>query len=630
MIKVLYNIDKNKVILKLFSIDNHFKEIVEILRRYNYQYNKIDRQWLGSAISFNNMKLDILEYGIEFDIHNYVQKLIDDHSVIPINVKKFRSYFDENLLKYKPLIGKHPYEDYQKDDIKLMTSYNRFVCANEQGTGKSLYISYIISNLFQLNKINKAVVLIPPDGLINLKREIIKFCRNIVEDDFFIATRFNKEIFERDYKILLCTYSTWLVLNNYFFEKSLIGKKKRVDGKLIPLEKKDIKKRRPDKMEKQIIPFNKYWGEDNKLLILDESHSISNYKSKISHYVNLYKELFEYRYEFTGTIADKWEKYYTQMNLLDSSFFPQSYNEFLNDIAFLGNKYNSMVVTKYKDEVISKMVKRIEPYIIRRKINDVLDLPPHEIVKNYIEINPLQKQIYRKVVDYALRKISEIRGEITVNSIINKFPYIIQICDNPCLIQDKFCNDTDEEQDINRLLNKWKFEDHPNFEVIDYLLNQYIKEEQRKVILWSIHPKTIDQLVDYYKKYNPLFIHGQMIDKSNEYRTDIIDKFKQNSDCHLLIASSLVVQRSVTITEATRQIMFDRSFDFTVHDQNKKRIYRHGSKEKVFSHILLIENTLHILQDAILEQKYNVTNLLNGEKYLTGSQIRDLFEGKNL
>ena len=62
-------------------------------------------------------------------------------------------------------------------------------------------------------------------------------------------------------------------------------------------------------------------------------------------------------------------------------------------------------------------------------------------------------------------------------------------------------------------------------------MDKYINEEKQKVILFSYHPNTIEDLKEHYKKYSPLIIHGQIEitgdNKDREEEKDsIINLFK--------------------------------------------------------------------------------------------------------
>jgi SNF2 family DNA or RNA helicase len=639
MIKILFNKDIKKVIIKNFSQSRElFEQTKDLLTKYGCTYNKKNNHYRCSPYIYDDLIIELKDID-EVEVHPFVIKLIEEAKITELEIKKVRPDFDSTLLKYLPLKGKHPYENYQIEDIKQVTSYNRHGCFWHMGTGKSFCVSYILTFLFKYNKIDRAIILAPPDGLTNIMLEILKFNNNMfTEHDFFIASRFNKEIFERtDYKILLCTYSTWLVLQKHFYIKSESKKKKRHNHKLVPITLEEIKADMPKCFETQTIDFNKHWGtNNNKLIMLDESHLIANPNSKISKYLHLYKNLFEYRYEFSGTPFDKYEKLYSQIKFLDDNLLPKTYNQWLMKIAICGNRFNTHAITKYKPDQVDKFLNYISPYVVRRG-KEVLDLPEHIMKKNYVEMNDLQLKIYHMLIDMEMYNQDQKYHEIDFGRVFNSFPYLIQACDNPCLLQNKLENKYNYRyfDELINAIKLWKFEDHPKLEVTDYLIDKYIKEENRKMILWSYHPQTIDQLTAYYnKKYHPLHIHGQMKGVSANNHMQVIDdtvqQFKTDPDRHLLIASSTVLQRAKTITEATRQIYFDRPFKFIEFNQSSSRIYRAGTTEPVITNILIFRNSLDIHVDDIIEQKTEIDKVLIQKKYLTVDEIKSVFEGKQL
>jgi SNF2 family DNA or RNA helicase len=196
------------------------------------------------------------------------------------------------------------------------------------------------------------------------------------------------------------------------------------------------------------------------------------------------------------------------------------------------------------------------------------------------------------------------------------------------LKKDKTVTSKDKKDNLELILSKWQFKDNSKLEVCNSLLHKYLEEENRKVILWSGHPYVIESLKTYFAKYNPLIIHGEMKfkDKTKE-RDDILELFKKSPEHNLLIASYLVLKTAVNITEATRSIYFDKSYDFIPYSQSSRRNYRIGSKETVIETSLILEDTLEVVQDYRLKQKANLNNILLRRDSLSKEEWKSLFLG---
>lgn len=564
---------------------------------------------------------------------------------MPENLIPFKN---KNLDIYKPLVKYKPYRAIKeinylgvKESQCITTSYEKGLYLTDSFivTHNSFYISYMMSYLLNNSNISKAFIVVPFDGMINLKKEILKFSKVFKEDDFLLITSDNKEeMFKlNDYKVLMMTYSAVKTVSDFFYiEKYLKNKKKRENGKLIPLTKRDIRNRIPKKYTKPTIPFSEWIGENNKALyMLDESHLIANPNSITSHFVNLYEHFFYYKYIFTGTPADKYEKYYSQMKFLDETLINnQTYKDFKLSIAQM-DEFGSSIV-EYKEDKVNKFIERISPYTTMRLAKDVLDLPENYIKKSYINMNEKMKAIYQGLTTLTLYKISKENEGLDIKKIFNKFPYLIQAIDNPCLLKDKLVAEDDTfefVENLNNHLKKWKFSDHPKLDLTNYWLNKYIKEEGRKVILWEVHPYTINQLAEYYKKYNPIILHGEISEYKKDrigYRQSLVDQFKKDDKIKLFIASLNVLNKSVTMTEATRQIYFVRNFEYIKFNQSLFRIHRYGTTEEVITHIPLIDNSIELHLDKILDGKDDTNKILATKKYLTKNELRDIFEGKGL
>jgi SNF2 family DNA or RNA helicase len=223
-------------------------------------------------------------------------------------------------------------------------------------------------------------------------------------------------------------------------------------------------------------------------------------------------------------------------------------------------------------------------------------------------------------------------GRLNTREMYLNFPRISLCLDNPCILKGKI--DPQKEPEFYSMVEKWKFEDHSKLEVVTSLLEKFIDTEGKKTILWSGHPMSIKQLGEYYKKYNPILIHGEIeIPKGvtrDEYRDGLIEKFKKQKKHKLLIASYRMIARAVNIVEAPRAICFDRPWDFEIWDQMSKRNHRIGTTERVLMRPIVFENTIEERQDRVLENRERLDKDLFKYDSLSKDQWESIFEGKEL
>ncbi len=374
------------------------------------------------------------------------------------------------------------------------------------------------------------------------------------------------------------------------------------------------------------------WGKE-RAIILDESHSIKNIKARQSKVLHLHKDYFRFRYLLTGTpYPNGVENLYSQIKFMDSNLIPENYYEWLPKIANLGNKFSEYAINSYKTEEVDKFLERVKPWILREFTEGNIELPDQYIKKIYVGLNDKQFEIYRSFIKFILVNSKKDKGRIVMKEIYKKFPFVMLAIDNPCLLKGK--EELEDDPKLSKLLKSWKFEDHSKLEACSSLLEKYVKEQNKKVIIWTGHPLTNKQLSSYYKKYNPISIHGELeVPKDlskNEYRDQLLEKFKKDSDHKVLIASFQMLSSAVNITEAPRAINFDRSWSYLHWAQLIKRNHRIGSKENVIINPLIMEKTVEEKQDRVLEKRENLDQELLNKDSLTKKEWEDLFEGKEI
>lgn len=619
MINILFSRERNRIEINFNG--PRFYEILDFVSEEFLSYKKKYRIWTGSIRKIRRLIPDFKELD-DVNIDNNVLKLFEEN-LNKKETKYVRRKFQPELLNFTPWKGKHPNENYQIEDIKQGIRQNRLYLAHEQGLGKTVILIGIINHLYG-KEFDRIMIVCPLIGIINWKKEILKFSNLFTEDDIFTADRFNRRPFEHDPKIIILSYTTFRLLSDDYYKlTNPKGKSK--------------------KYQKPTIPFD-LWGS-KRCIILDEAQNIRNKTARQTHIILLHRNYFDYRYEASGTPDPNGiEGYWTQMEFLDEGIINNDYYDWLREVAHLGNKYSKYVVTGYKYDKVAKFIKSTRSHVIRRLSKDHLDLPELYIKKIYVKLSKKQGILYKHVCNYVLLKVIEQEDEKLRRSekvfhetrrMIEKFPYIFQALDNPCLLAGKI--DKKKSPVLYNLIEKWKFEDHSKLEIIEYLLNQYIKDENRKVILWSGHPLTIDQLGNYFSKYKPFLIHGKIGVGKPEIRNEILSNFRNNKMRNLLIASYYVIKTSINLVEVTRSVYFDRPNDYEPWSQSIKRIHRIGQDDRVIINPLIFEKSInsHRLlpeqkQDGRLEFRNTLNEMLFNQEALTLKEWRNIFDGKDI
>lgn len=586
-----------------------FYETLKLLKRNFFTYIPETQLWSGSPSKVLAVLTELNDIEpVKMDRDTHLQ-LIEASKPI-LEVRKRRFILNKSLIKVPPIVGKEPNKNYQYDDLKNCLQINRKGIFWEMGLGKGWLGVNIMNQLFHAGDIDKCLILVPDEGVVNWKREIIKFSGILSEDQIFIANRFNRKPFEPHIDIVIMTYTTFLMISDDYYEL------------------KTGKKGTGRKYRNPPIPFED-WGTDGKrMIIVDESHKIKNYTTRTAKALHLHKHFFEYRYLLTGTPADKVEDYFSQIKFLDDNLLPSTKQEWLTSIANIGTKYSEYAVDSYIPEKVDEFIKHISPYIVRRETADHLELPENYISPVYVQLTGEQKEIYKLVILNFIEEQQKSGSHLNINTVMKKFQYLTFVLNNPEILKKNIDKLTDQR--LKSLIKKWNFSKHCKIPATTSLIEKYF-DENRKVILWSGHPHTIDQMALYYKKYKPFFIHGAIETDGlakNDYRDQMLESFKKSKDRNLLIASYKVLNTAVTITEATRNIYFDRSYSLTEWLQSQKRTHRIGQNEAVITNPLIFEDTLDERLDIKLRSKEDIDKKLLKRGTLSPLEWKAIFTGK--
>ena len=604
MIKIFY---EGKHPYVSFS-GNSFSDLLEVAHDCSLSFDKELKAFKGKAyqvLDFIDAVIKVEKVYVDRDILSQLRKEASDavETKFDLGIQ-----FDETLLEYPPIAP------YQIEDIKKGISQSRLAYFLDMGLGKTYIIANVIKHLWSNNKVKRIVVLSPQEGLYNFKRNMLQFASSIFKsEDIIIGSVLNRHPFESDAKMIILSYRTWLMICEDAFK-----------------EKMGHKFRKKGDSYKSVLDLSSWIEPNASMLIADESHNMKNYATKTYKWVQTHIDYFEYRYILTGTpTPNEFIEIYSQMKLLDPMAIPFSYSQYKMKIANLGNRFSAWAINGYKEEEVVKEQNRMKPWIVRRKSEDYLDLPELYIDKTYLEITPVQRRIYQKLVVQELTVLKEKQGELIPREVFQKFPYLSLALDDPILLKGKISKEANPSlyQDVE----KWNFTQSAKYEALDSLLESWVQDEHRKVVVFDFHPAIIEKLGECFDKYNPIVIHGNIHSadrkiSDSEYRATLLDEFRKKKDRHVLFASSLVLKTAVDITEANRAVYYSRNFSYLVWSQSMKRLHRIGQEERVIVKPFILDGTLNLIGDSIIDKKANLDKIVFKDN-LTLDQWQKIFGG---
>jgi SNF2 family DNA or RNA helicase len=592
--------------------NNSFTSLLDVMRKYGGKFNHNKRTLTGDNFS----KAWVFDSHLSRIICEEI-KCIEPKFVIPSWTNNQDSVQDKDFHKYRaaidPALVKAEWKgDYQRKGVLRGLSQNRLAWYYEMGLGKTLIMQTVMNHLVAWGRVNKYVILSPPEGVINVALECIRFSSfGLTWDDIFIVDPNHRNPFEYpEKKVVIMTYRSLIMLHDDAYKER---KGKRGSGVI----------------RKNYIPWEKLG--DKLCLIADEAHNIKSSKSKTWHILDKAKCFFEYRYIMTGTPAPKYAAdLWTQMRFLHEKSVASDYYSFLRTIANLGNRYSAYAVNFYYEDRVKGFLDSVDYLISREKTKGNLELPPIIYEPIRIRMPPKQEKLYRTIADSTITLIkTEESGRVTLHKLQNKYPYLFTALHDPCVMREGKIEESYLNSAIASMLRDWEITENGKYDVAKSLIERYT-DEGRKIILWSGHPKIIDSLAEHFNEFHPYKLHGGVVvnkgESVSERNTAVCSAFLSDKKSSLLIANYDCLSSAVNLIEVTRMIFWDRSFDSATYIQALKRANRIGSTEPLVVNNLIIFDSIEEFQNKEIEKRLE----FNDDLWEGGKGAGDVLDSRDI
>lgn len=615
MITLDYSNSVFKIEFKYGLDQNDIFEVKQLLQSIYVFWDKTHKKYIIKENRIDELLLWCVKYDFQIDFTDTAKIKYEEFqsSYYERETKFFRSHkFDESLLTKTTKLY-----DFQREDINWAVKRNRIYLGSDPGTGKSLQTICTLSQWYHLGLID-SVILIVRNGLsYHWIHEFLEFALLFKEDEFQIVENSNKHnIFDeyRDKKIL--------VIPNHLFADTVLSYKKD-----------KIKKKSSLRYNSPFVNIQKAWNKKSIGLVIDEAHDYKHSSSVRFQALNAHIDFFDFRIFCSATPAiNKFDNYWSQMSILDKAIIPMSENAFKISIAKeIGNEYSMYNIKQYDQRAIRNIKSNFQYNLIKRLKKDLPEMKTEQVIKPiYFQMHRYQKDLYFKIYKELLEKIEKERdenGHLRIRNIEQKFSYAIQAIDNPLLLEGKL-----ENEEINKLIKKCKFDNDPRIQYLDSHLEEVIGELDEKVIVFDTHPLTLNLLKERYKKYHPLIIHGALDlgkESKEAYRYTVQGLFNDKKSRHkLILLSSLTSSAGINLQKACHRIVvFTQGADSVAFRQLIDRTHRINSEEDTIVTIFVFDKSWDLIR---LERNLNRTQF-NDEyfnKALSENEIDILINGK--
>jgi len=292
----------------------------------------------------------------------------------------------------------------------------------------------------------------------------------------------------------------------------------------------------------------------NQLIILDEASFLKNPKAKRTKYVKMLEP--NHIFALTGTpVENKLEDAFVIGNIVYPSWM--SSREFYENYVMFGNNFGFRIITGYKN--IEGFMNRLMEIAIRRKKEDVKEMPDKAIYDRMIKLTSEQKRIEDIVLDHIERQ--------------NKSASLQQCILIPMLEDDTMLIKMSPAKSLLGIKDNIKIH-RPKVDELLYVLDEL---DDKKVVIFSRFKKMIEILYEIIEKVSP---NSCIMGYGGIDKEEVVNKFKDITNIRYLLATDAFAY-GVDMPFATALINYDIPWNPAKYKQRTDRIYRITSKKQV-------------------------------------------------
>lgn len=459
--------------------------------------------------------------------------------------------------------------EYQETGLNWLNFLHLFkfsgILADDMGLGKTIQTLAHLSRLKEQKLLKGQSLIIVPTSLIaNWKNEVNKFTPNLNVLTFYGSKRYALKKQWDDNDVIITSYA--LVVRDH-----------------------------------EIHQPNNY-----DYIILDEAQKIKNPKTKMAQVIGRLRA--DYRLALSGTpIENHLGELWSIFNFLMPGF--------LKNLTQFKQFYQTPIEKEHDSYKQKQLNKRIKPFILRRKKEEVLDELPEktEIIKQ-TQFAPAQAKLYESIRLSMEKKVRDAIANKGLNkshiTILDALLKLRQVCCDPSLL---------------RLKEAQKVKASAKLELFLDLLDELLAE-QHKVLVFS---QFTSMLAILEREIKAKKIEYTKLTGASTNREKIIEEFTQG-DAEVFLISLKAGGVGLNLVEADTVIHYDPWWNPAVENQATDRAHRIGQNKSVFVYKLIVENTIEEkiialqakkqqLQEGIYQQQEG-----QQEQKLTGDELIEL------
>ena len=328
-------------------------------------------------------------------------------------------------------------------------------------------------------------------------------------------------------------------------------------------------------------------------VILDEAHHMKNPEGKVATAFFELGPLFTRRVVMTGTpVANRPYDIWSQIYFLD---FGRSLGK---DFKAFKVQYDlpSRILdspNRNYEESLKNIFAAIRKFTVREtKHSANIELPNKFLDNIIVPMEARQAELYKEYKDHIKAEVIK-NGKLVydnVENLLKEMLRLVQVASNPMLVDESYRMAPGKAVVLDKLVESISINE--------------------KVVVWTNFIGNADYLAERLKKYGCLKLHGKL---NIESRNRSVDRFLNNTEKRLLVATPGAAKEGLTLTVASHAIFFDRNFSLNDWLQAQDRIHRISQTRDCRISHLLAENSIDEWVDKLLLCKKKFAMLAQGD-----------------
>lgn len=515
----------------LFANFEYKPEIIEAIKKVGYGvYDKKNKEWEFPVFALSNL-INRLSQIDQLSV-NLIDHEIESEGLVT-------SILSSSQFKTTPF-------DYQLEGIEFGLNNNDWLLLDDPGLGKTLQLIYTAEQLKQQKGIKHCLIIC---GIATLKKNWV---REISK---------HSELSSR-----------------------ILGQKVNKKGRLVvgsvPDRVKDIESNpeeffwitnietlRDDNVIKALKKINP------EMTVVDEIHVCKSPTSIQGKNLLKFKDS-EYKIGATGTLLlSKPLDCYVPLKWIGKE--KSNYSTFKGQYVKYGGVMNNEILGYQNLEFLHDIIDECS----LRRTKDILELPPKNIINEFIEITDDERRLYDEVRMGIANEADKVK--ISSFNALSSLVRLGQTLSCPSILTSNSAIKSSKAQRAIQLAEE-------------------VLSNNEKVVIFTGYKQTVKDIVSELAEYNPLEITG---DIAEDVISNNIELFQEDDEHKVIVCTWQKAGTGITLNRARYSIFVDCSWVPALNRQAEDRIYRIGTNLPVFVYYLWAEDSVDERKKQIVEDK---------------------------